>query len=643
MESLKFKSALLILKDGAIEPDCVLYDDKIPPSVSHVISRNSKGETISLFIDNEWDFSDYDIKGRHCVLNFINWLKEPRGVTAENIIYEMKILAFIYIWHRKGKKYHVKNIQRISPLLNVLGRFAYEQKKTVASILESNILLMQCLRDVPNGTLYEMRTFLNSVSDNDTFNKVFTLADTRKNGSIFFRVIDYRNNLKQHPPIPSRIYQLLIEEINGLIDSISIDVTKFVSLVKFAYSLSQNNVSNENRTSHSINSELRTYINKENLTDFLSMLNIKYTKKGIAVGINSIYFICKLAIHLYTGMRDQEVKYLRVNCASKYVKNSMTHFIIKGQVTKLANRETEWITNEYGYKAVYLSSQISRAIASSIGIESDNEFPLFISATYLDFGVGKIKKRTGNYYPANLVSSEQLRKFNSLKFMIQNNDIDELKRIDPFREWNTETRFSVGKYWPLTTHQFRRSLALYATRSGMVSITSLKRQLQHLTIHMSLYYAKGSTYAEKLVSDSKSHFVNEYQDAQYFSQAVSYLNLNYLEDKRLYGAHGDVIYKNKMILMDRDSTMRSFKNGEICYEETILGGCTSTIPCDKKATQSLLSCLKCTNAIISESKLKNVIEAQQNMVVKLDTSTLMYRIELNDLDILKKYYSTLTK
>jgi hypothetical protein len=67
---------------------------------------------------------------------------------------------------------------------------------------------------------------------------------------------------------------------------------------------------------------------------------------------------------------------------------------------------------------------------------------------------------------------------------ITQEDIVELKLIDPHRAWEAEPDFAVGAGWPFTRHQLRRTLALYAQRSGLVSLPSLKRQLQHITQEM---------------------------------------------------------------------------------------------------------------------------------------------------------------
>lgn len=65
--------------------------------------------------------------------------------------------------------------------------------------------------------------------------------------------------------------------------------------------------------------------------------------------------------------------------------------------------------------------------------------------------------------------------------------------------------------------------AVYAQRSGLVSLASLRRQLQHITDEMSRYYARGSAYARNIIGNDKHHFGFEWQDTQSTSSALSYM------------------------------------------------------------------------------------------------------------------------
>ena len=235
---------------------------------------------------------------------------------------------------------------------------------------------------------------------------------------------------------------------------------------------------------------------------------------------------------------------------------------------------------------------------------------------------------------------------------IQEADLRELESIDPHRAWREEEAFKVGKRWKFTTHQLRRSLALYAQRSGLVSLPSLRRQLQHITEAMSRYYARGSSYAEDFIGDDKEHFGRDWQETQPESAGLSgtqrdsaglsfILNV-LLTDDKLFGAHVHWV-KHRLkspegiILIDRETTKARFNKGEMAYRETLIGGCASTTSCDKPAINYLnVDCIRdnCSKLVGNVPRLERVIWAQQRMVSTLDPESIEYRTERADLDVL---------
>ena len=250
-------------------------------------------------------------------------------------------------------------------------------------------------------------------------------------------------------------------------------------------------------------------------------------------------------------------------------------------------------------------------------------------------------RRKGSLHAAkfDLGNCEALRQ--RLAPTIKEEDLHELEQIDPHRAWRSEADFQIGKPWRLTSHQMRRSLALYAQRSGLVSLPSLRRQLQHLTEEMSRYYARGSAFARNFVGDDKKHFGYEWQELQPISAAYSYIINVLLSDDVLFGGHANWVDHRMRgadgaVVVNREITMRSFKRGELAYRETALGGCTNTDACDQIAIKWLdVDCVSgCRNLVGRLSKLDRVIAAQGKLVSALDISSVEFRIEKADLDTL---------
>lgn len=220
-----------------------------------------------------------------------------------------------------------------------------------------------------------------------------------------------------------------------------------------------------------------------------------------------IQSLLALQIQAYTGKRAEEVRYLHYDCLEEARRDGDTriHYIVKGTVTKLSRgkeRATQWITIEAAPEAVRIAQQLARAIYEAQGKEP-NQVNNRKTGSFLFPPVdcdGKGFRLTSSISRPFHVSHRPSIQA-ALCPVITEEDQRELYLIDPHRAWSTEAEFVVGSRWYLHTHQLRRSLALYAQSSGLVSLPSLKRQLQHITYEMSLNYAKGSAFSHNFIGE----------------------------------------------------------------------------------------------------------------------------------------------
>jgi len=352
-------------------------------------------------------------------------------------------------------------------------------------------------------------------------------------------------------------------------------------------------------------------------------------------------------------MRDEEVSGLKYSCLEVTLRHGKQHFALVGSTTKLNHgraKAVRWVTNQEAARAVRIAQRIAALCHRAFTKQSDptqptpDTVPLFAAVSYLGFLGRKMISRQGRMLPGR---HWHFRNFSDLRLLLQPTieeaDLRELEQIDPHRAWRSEERFKLGIPWTLTSHQLRRSLALYAQRSGWVSLPSLRRQLQHVTEEMSRYYARGSACAKNLIGDYKDHFGREWQEAQPVSAAMSYLYNVLLTDEVLFGAHGNWVEKrvrgpDGTVMIDREQTLRRFKRGELAYRETSLGGCASTETCDKLPIGWLnIECVKgCRNFVGRLPKLEQAISAQTKLIKSLDPKSAEFRIESDDLDVLVK-------
>jgi hypothetical protein len=333
------------------------------------------------------------------------------------------------------------------------------------------------------------------------------------------------------------------------------------------------------------------------------------------------------------------------------VSSGRTHHLIAGSTTKLNGgklKRSRWVTNREGHRAIQIAQKIADVIYPHDTKNEGNTklrshyFPLFVSPGCLGLTHRPKPNKDGAYTISSLDLSIQDNKGirQQLQPIMEDCDLLELEQIDPHRAWRSEDKYQVGKPWNLTTHQLRRSLALYAQRSGLVSLPSLRRQLKHITDEMSRYYARGSAYARNFIGDDKQHFGVEWQETQPVSAALSYILHVHCSDDVLFGGHINWLNKQRetgvVSLITRKETFHRFKMGQIAYRETLLGGCTNTGECKQIAVKILdIDCINgCTNLVGKLSNLERIISAQTRLVNTLDPASIEYRTDKADLDIL---------
>ena len=642
MRALKLE-AYLKFPVQAYRPDSFDIANNHTPDSNFIVSRDRAGNIQSTYQDMEWDFTAYNLEGKPCKLLFNCWNSELLTVQRKALIAEIKYLIFSLIWLRE-KTLSFGTLRNYLSVLREIARYSEVNNLTLHKFLGDNKNLLNFLgTENKSGNFIEGMYSLFSVLNGITYSN-FRFNPINKE---FFQIlkrhnIHYRASLKQYSPIPTRVFSQLLQNFTKYLENwekVSDELLE-VAMNCWSYRKSGNKIKPKY--------EKILDNSSENLKNYVSTHAQKFTLKNIISLLSDTQVICKLTIQAFTGMRDEEAQTLPYHCIRDVVSNSNKHYFICGRTTKFNRgnpKLTEWVTNIEAIRAVKIARKIADIvyhINNDVPIEGGieaHQYPLFVSTTQIGLTGKPIELTSSKYRVGTLYSKNQL---NKLIPLIEEVDIQELEQIDPHRAWRNEEKFQVGNKWHLTSHQFRRSLALYAQRSGLVSLPSLKRQLQHITIEMTSYYARGSSFAKNLIATDKNHFASEWQNTQPESACLSYINNVIMTDETLYGGHAhwveNILKKQNVINnIDREVTLKRFKKGEIFYRETIMGGCTKVGECSSTAISWLqINCLKenCRHMIVSLPKLERVISVQETMVDSLDTTSLEYRTEKQYLEIL---------
>jgi len=644
---------------GAVAPDAYDISGGKVPHDSFVVSRHRNGSVASVYGDWQWDLSAYHPEVKPSILNFKYWTGEDINSEREMLSHEARYLMFLLIWARNGPSLSIGTLQNYYSVVRAMAKYAEDKSCKIQDLLCTDCRLSAFVADRCSGwmteTLGSLLPLLVKIGEGPL---AVPLVGERLLQSIRTRGRIYRTTLKQHAPIPTRIYSKIIGQLNEYLSRWEEIEQDFLSLLSVCAEnpLAGRVLVVQYRTRQRLGLSKAWQPNFEQLAtkeclDYFFEKQRKFTVKGLSSLIVEVQLVAKLLIQVFTGMRDDEARSLPYHCLEETISNGKKHHVVLGRTTKLNNgrvSRTRWVTNHDGYRAIRAMQRVADSIYGTLGVEAPkvvtktNDHPLFVSIGYLSLAGERLIPVDGRFRPGQI----QLSSMKSLRGMIQPNieesDILELEHIDPHRAWRSEGKFQLGQPWVFTSHQLRRSLALYAQRSGLVSLPSLRRQLQHITDEMSRYYAKGSAFAKNFIGEDKSHFGLEWQEAQPESAALSYVLNVLLSEEFLFGGHASWVEHrlkgaNGSILVDREATLRRFKRGEMAYKETLIGGCTNLEDCDQIALRWLdVDCLSggCRNMVCNLSKLERVIKAQEKMVDILDRDSLEYRTEKADLDVL---------
>ncbi|MFK5948840.1 MAG: hypothetical protein QM500_08755 [Methylococcales bacterium] len=250
------------------------------------------------------------------------------------------------------------------------------------------------------------------------------------------------------------------------------------------------------------------------------------------------------AIQSMTGMRLSETKGLTHNSLiveGKYLGVQTRFHKFAGD----GGKEDDWACAPYVEKIFELARKINGEIFS-INENDINKMPLATNLKEYIF--------QGNIIP---MENQSVPKW-SKKFMEQTNckitkdDYDDfflynknLKKLDKVKE-----EIKVGAFWPLRSHQYRRSLAVHTRRLNLTSNNTLMRQLKQLSLTMIEWYSDG------YIDERKT----KHAIPKSFAEELEKLDLDIAAEIAIKFQEGDnLIGKGGQNLMDQKDNSPEFK------------------------------------------------------------------------------------
>lgn len=653
--------------------------DKAPqlcgkPAADFVLCRDVSGNATAVYGEPAWDFNPYRLSAVKIHRILFDTVFDESGPEQQALIEEAKYLLYCLIYFAGGGrlgKLGASTLLRYWLVLRAAMQFCYEQKqKPMVGVLS--------LRQLFTVPVY-LAAFSNSMSHTKTglsgiLNCLVRVGEERL-GYAILNPATYKGKRpenKQHPVIPTRIYLKIINLASDMLDQLFEGIGRIESFIA-CFADEYYGICYQTQRSRGIGGrahwrpDMAQAIKDHGLTSVFAGEFECSRKRNLQRVLIQMQYVLKTVIHLYTGMRDQEVMRMPYHCLSNQVvrplgvddqgieRDKPQSVNVLSSTTKFIGykRESIWFAPGEVVRAVGVAQAICRGLAKLYKIELGARCPLFLNPAI----VGLTRNSAEVGVTRFMGRATQETALHSLS--IQAEDLQELAQTDPSRDFYNEPAFAVGQPWPLTSHQFRRSLAFYGSSSGFLSLPTLRAQFKHMTIEMSRYYSNGYDNLRTVFGyydDKKkdfvlpsNHFAFEYQMAMPMSVANQLIADLLFSEEPLFGGTGSYMEKQKervkagdiQIEDVRADTELRVKNGAISYRPTLLGGCTKVGRCDSFLLGVYTECLSCEGAIIKPSKLNAAIEGATDELCSYAEGSGEYQIVKGDIERLTAFKARL--
>ena len=644
-----------------------LQNNQLTVPNTFVLSRMKSGETLSVYSDNVWDLSPY-LPKCHCRLSFDSWLENFRedDFLFCQIRAEMKKISFALLYIKSGKSI-IKSIEKRHTILRQFAAIAYRNGCTLQQLF-GDVAYISKVNDAYVGVSHQKALQIKAfLTDCFALQQQYPLLIPAFNT---YQPIEHLAKLAaqlrlqsgkvgpQTKVVPSRIY---IGLINGLADKLNEFNQNASALLKWFQRMQSEATFALMPVEFKRAKNAISFADARDLLDLTKLFENNQIRKhaNLTRYMTLIQGMAKLWIHLFTGMRDNEVNQLSYDCYQTVQSNEHLVHVLMGYTSKLhsgGNKSTYWITFEdiqFGVCAAKSIGEIYALLNLHYDMSNIPEYPLF-PTRYLQNRNKKNKKEfISNFLGAPTRTEANFNQYLSLisvslgdELRITESDLAELEAFDGFRNWREEKDCQIGQYWNICTHQFRRSLAVYGARSGVIGLGALSVQYKHLTEAMTLYYRDNAVFAPNiLVSDSQKEFIQELEYQRLVHSYTQFEDGVINSSSRLLGGAGTYLQLQKdreqllTVFPDREETIKRMKKGEIAYKASLFGACTNPDSCEKISFTAITSCLNCAHAVFDTGSAEKMQKAVQRLQRARDTqapSSLLYGQMHSDIMALNK-------
>lgn len=298
---------------------------------------------------------------------------------------------------------------------------------------------------------------------------------------------------------------------------------------------------------------------------------------------------CYIACAAFSGMRDSELDKLTPNSYHKDNFNGRDFHMLQSNTFKLGEKRETWIAAPIAEKAIELVSTLTGTWRKQI------EYPdhrylntLWCNNIYRSKSPVLIKDW-----------NKRLKRFcKQFGFLVKQEDYNECLESNPNSFTKIRDKVIVGQPWPLSSHQFRRTLAFYTIKHRLGNTVALKQQFKHLYLSMTEWYTNGGQLAS-LRGLSMDKQVQQALDKINAEMTTSKIFKQWHSDEPLSGSMGKAIVKMRgdtpHIYSSWEIIYEAVKKGTLTLHGTAHSYCKNGYDCDMDGVVMPQFCVECTS------------------------------------------------
>ena len=581
---------------------------------------------------DEWDFSTSHVVGVRYRLTVSFTATESEYVNAiQDVLYK-------FYHHSKKESSLPLSVAQMTTMKGALQHIAGCLERTDWSQLNNVRQWKLFIRRLKNRQLSrsivsQILTALNKLTAVGLLDSYFDTKELKKCAT--------RKEGKQHVAIPHRLYQCImnhalktVEKYHPYRHEISLvmgeayDIHEQVDnrerLVKKGKGsgrkeLSMTSTARQNRTTTAIKRI------EHRIPDF--KVNLR------AGDLSAILTSCLVVVLGFSGVRIGEAVSFNKDSADDVMVNGKPVTILTGETSKgkggiptLATWQSHTVVKialELAYDMMASTREIyhNRVDKKEAEGETAEKITHMRKQLCSAFLVPVVTRQDGDNYIFNPKAS--LRTYiKNLGYKATPEDVEEFNMLNPTRDGQL---YLGGTYTGLSSHDFRRTFAVFFVRYGFGTASGIKFQFKHQNINMSGYYANNAVLAQMNDLLMDEEILNDLKEAG-IDFGVDVFDEIYNDSEHLSGVKGEEIMQERLeqlkaghhIFMTRSEIEENIRRGNFHIMQLPSGAYCTNASCDRVCgTQLFRAEIKeCDHKVVTDKGAKIIARQRERLIAK---------------------------